>query len=173
MRNILTYLVVSFTLLFFVACHGGSTSGQNQQQAASTTATLAINLTGTLPSNTAIAGVDFTLTLPANVTPAITNNTVDNGVVTLAGAFAGGAQMPSFYTAATGSAPGTLRVTMVNAAPTGVTQVGEVATITLQLANGASPTLASFGVSSVSVVDAARYSVISGMGASLANLTLQ
>lgn len=138
-----------------------------------TTAILAINLTGTLPASTAIAGAMFTLTLPPDVTPAITNGAVINGVVTPSGVFAGGTLTPPVYTAATASAPGTLIVTLVNSNPTGLTQVGEVATISLQLANGVTPTAANFGLSAVSVIDATLYNTISGMSANVASVTLQ
>lgn len=138
-----------------------------------TIATLTINLTGTLPTNTGIAGASFIVTLPANVTPAMTNSAVANGVVTPSGTFAGGTQTPPIYTAATASTPGTLNVTLVNAVTAGVSQVGEVATITLQLTNGATPTASSFVLSAVSVIDATFYNRINGMGANVANVTLQ
>lgn len=53
------------------------------------------------------------------------------------------------------------------------TQVGEVATIILQLANGATPSAGDFVVSAASVIDAALYDTIGGMGAIVANVTLQ
>jgi hypothetical protein len=141
---------------------------------AKTTAILTINLTGpSLPTNTGIAGATFTITLPANVTPAMINSAVANGVVTPSGTFAGGTQTPPVYTVATASNPGTINVTLANPVTAGVTQVGEVATITLQLANGATPNAASFGLSAVNVIDATLYNVISGMGAIVANVTLQ
>jgi hypothetical protein len=178
MKNILIYLAMTLALLTLAACGGGGggdngTAGQNPQPTAKTTAALKINLTGTLPDSAAIAGTDFTLTLPANVTPAMTNGAVSTGVVSLSGTFAGGTQTPPVYTAATESAPGTLKVILVNPINSGVTQVGEVATITLQLANSAAPTTGSFGVSAVSVIDAALYNTISGMGASVADVSLQ
>ena len=138
-----------------------------------TTATLTINLTGTVPSNTGIAGAAFTVTLPADVTPALTNGAVAAGVVTPSGTFAGGTKTTPIYTPATTSAPGTLSFDVANTVTTGVTQVGEVATITLQLANFTTPTAASFELSAVSVIDATVYNTISGMGATVASVTLQ
>lgn len=175
MKNILNYLALTLTLLTLAACGGGGGGGggDTQQPPAKTTAILTINLTGTLPATTAIAGADFTLTLPANVTAKTTNGAVDSGVVTLSGTFAGGTQTPAIYTAATASAPATLKVTLANPTPAGVTQVGEVAKITLQLANGVTPTANSFVVSSFSVIDAGVYGTISGMGANVASVTLQ
>jgi hypothetical protein len=79
----------------------------------------------------------------------------------------------STVTAVPASAPGTLNVTLANSVTAGVTQVGEVAKITLLLANGATPAAASFGLSAVSVIDATLYNPISGMGAIIANVTLQ
>ena len=143
--------------------------GQNSK----TTVVLTINLTGTLPASTAIAGAYFTLTLPAHVTPAMTNGAVSTGVVSNSGTFAGSTISQVNYTAATTGAPSTLDVFLANSVPGGVTQVGEVATITLQLANGVAPSVDGFVVSAVKVVDAEVYSTISGMGVTVANLLLQ
>lgn len=175
-RNILNYVTILLILSIVTACGGGGGGGgvdSTQQPPAKTTATLKINLTGTLPVSAAVAGTDFTLTLPTNVTPAITDGGVATEVVSLSGTFAGGTQTPPVYTAATAGAPGTIKVTLASSIPAGVTQTGEVATIILQLANGAAPTVTSFGVNSVSVIDAVLYNTISGMGASVANVTLQ
>jgi uncharacterized repeat protein (TIGR02543 family) len=140
---------------------------------AKTAATLTINLTGSLPVSTAISGAAFTLTLPVNVTPAMVNGAIATGVVSVSGTFAGSTLSPQVvYTAATSSA-GTLNITLANSIQAGVTQVGEVATITLQLANGAAPTAGSFGLSAVSVIDATLYAPITGMNAVIAGVTLQ
>lgn len=80
---------------------------------------------------------------------------------------------PPVYTPATASALGTINVILASSATTGVTQVGEVATITLQLSNGATPTASSFSISSVSVIDADFYNTISGMGANVASVILK
>ena len=138
-----------------------------------TTAILTISLTGTLPANTGIAGSTFTITLPTNVTPVLNGTAVASGVVTPSGTFIGGTQTPPVYTPATGSAPATLNVTLANSVSSGVTQVGEVTTISLQLANGVTPTANSFLLSGVSVIDATLYNPISGMGASVSNVILQ
>src|SRR5665647_922899 len=104
----------------------------------------------------------------------MSNGTIATGVVSNTGTFAGSTLSPQVvYTAATASASGTLKVILTASAPAGVTQVGEVATITLQLANGATPTSGSFGLSNVSVIDAENYDTISGMGVSVASVTLQ
>ena len=139
-----------------------------------TTATLKINLTGTLPASTSIAGADFTLILPTNVTPALTNGSVATTVVTPSGLFAGSSITPQIvYTAATLSTLGTLHITVANSVNSGVTQIGEVATIVLQLSNGALPTLSNFTLTATSATDATYYSVITGISASIASVTLQ
>jgi hypothetical protein len=177
-KKILTYFALILILLTIVACGGGGNSdngsvGQNPLTSAKTTAILKISLTGSLPANTTIAGADLTLTLPDNVTPANINGTVASGVVTLSGTFSGGTQTPPLYTVATTSTPGTLKVTLINSIPAGVTQVGEVATITLQLSNNVVPTVDRFAISSVNVIDAAIYGTISSMGANVAIVTIQ
>lgn len=171
MKNILIYITVTLTLMTLAACGGGG--GASNPPAAKTTASLTINLTGTLPANTTIAGADITITLPADVTPSMNGTLVATGVVTPSGTFTGGTQTPPEYTPATTNTPGTLKMVLANPVNSGVTQVGEVATITLQLANGAAPTVNSFGVNPVSVIDATLYNTISGMSASVTNVTLQ
>ncbi len=174
MKNILLSFVLCMMLLVLVACGGGGSSPTTTitptPSTAKTTATLTINLTGTLPASTAIAGADFTLTLPANVTPATTGGIVATSVVTNSGTFASSTLVPQVTYTGT---PGTLRVILSSSAAGGVTQVGNVATITLQLANSAEPTTGSFSLSAVSVTEAVLYNQIVGMGASVASVTLQ
>jgi predicted small lipoprotein YifL len=173
-KNIMSYLAMTLTLLTLAACGGGGTADQNPPPTAKTTATLKISQTGSLPASTAISGADFTLTLPSNVTPAMTNGAVATGVVTFSGTFVNSTLSPQvIYTAATTSAPGTFKVILANSIPAGVTQVGEIATITLQLANGAAPIASNFVVSGDSVIDATLYAPIAGMNVVVANVTLQ
>ncbi len=169
MKNSVIYCAATFILLTLAACGGGGVINPP----AKTAVTLKVNLTGTLPAGTSISGAAFTLTLPANVTPLIINNSVAGSVVSLSGTFAGGTQTPPVYTAATANSPGTLQLSLVNGVPAGITQVGEVATIVLQLANGVTPTAGDFSVSAVSVIDAQLYNTISNMGANVAAVTLQ
>ena len=107
-----------------------------------------------------IAGVSLTLTLPANVTPAVVNGSVDAGAVTPSGTFSGGIQTPPIYTPATATTPGALKLAIANSNPDGVVKVREVATIKLQVANGAVPSASSFGLSTVSVIDNSGYNKI-------------
>lgn len=140
---------------------------------AKTTATVAINLTGTLTPTTAISGVVFTLILPADVTPQTTNGTVDAGVVTFSGYFTGSTIAPHVsYTSATSSTAGSLKVILTSSMAGGVSQSGEVAKITLKLVNGAAPTAAGFGLIDVGVIDTVLYGTITGMGANVAAVTL-
>ena len=67
----------------------------------------------------------------------------------------------------------TLRVILTSSEAAGLSLVGEVATITLQLANGAVPTASSFIVSGERVIDATHYAPIVGIGVVVADVTLQ
>jgi hypothetical protein len=171
-KNILKYVALTTTLLTLAAC-GGSGGGETTHTPS--TATLKISLTGTLPdSSTTISGAAFTVILPANVTSSMTNGTVAADVVSYSGTFAGSTLSPqAVYTPATSTTAGSLNVILTSSAATGVNQVGEVATITLQIANGATPTASSFGLNAVGVYDAALIDPISGMGVSVTGVTLQ
>jgi len=107
------------------------------------------------------------------VTPATVNGAVAANVVTPSGTFAGSTIAPIVtYTPATSGALGSLQIVEANSVPAGITTVGEIATITLQLANGAAPSAADFTVSSVSVFDTFA-APIAGFSASVAGVTLQ
>lgn len=170
MKNKLIYLALTLTLLTLAACGGGgSSNGSNPANAV-----LKISLTGSLPQYSAISGATFTITLPENVTPALTNGIVASDVASNSVTFAGSSISPQVvYTAATVNAHGTLKVILTSSISTGLTQVGEAATITLQLANGAVPSAGSFILSDVSVYDAAVYGAINGMGVTVSGVTLQ
>lgn len=138
-----------------------------------TKAILKINLAGNLGDKT-ISGAGFTLTLPANVTPEIIDNSVAGTVVTPSGTFAGGTLTPAVYIAATATTPGTLKIALANSIEAGVTAVGEVATVTLQLANGVAPAAADFKFDAAPVVVTdTLYDTITGMTASVTSVTLQ
>lgn len=170
MKNMTLCIALILVALVLAACGGGGGGADMQPK---TTAILKINLTGILPPATAISGTVFTVTLPADVTPAMSNGAVANGVVMPSGTFDGGILTPPVYTAATSNNPAALCVTLANSVSTGVDQVGEVATITLQLANGVNPTANSFALGALSVIDASLYSPISGMDATIASVVLQ
>lgn len=172
MKHILLGIILSFSLLTLAACGGGSGSDVVLLPTVKTSATVKVSLSGTLSAE-AIAGAAFTLTLPANVTPAMTGGTVATSVVTTSGTFAGSTIAPIVtYTPAVGSTPGTLYIVAANSVPTGVTTVGEIVTIVLQLANGATPAATDFPVSNVSVTDTLGVP-IAGMSASVTGVILQ
>ena len=172
MKHILLGIILSFSLLTLAACGGGG-SDAVLLPTAKTTATVKVSLNGTLGVDT-IGGADFSLTLPANVTPAMTGTTVAISVVAPSGTFAGTTFAPDVtYTPVNGATPGKLKILVTNSVPAGVTTVSEIATITLQLANGATPAAVDFPVSSVSVISHPAGVAIAGMSASVTSVTLQ
>lgn len=164
MKRIFHAVVLTMSLLMLSAC-GDSTS--NTTPSVNTSATVKIALSGDLAGK-AIAGAGFTITLPANLTPAVTNNAVAATVVTPSGTFAGGTQTPPVYNAAAG----TIQIVLANNASGGVVTTGEVATITLQLANNAAPTIAQFPLSDITVIDTLG-APIAGISAIVTGVTVQ
>jgi hypothetical protein len=160
-KNILIGVLFSLSLLMLAACGDSSSSPQ-----AVSSVSFKVNLSG-VPADKAIAGAGFTITLPDNVTPATAGDTVAATVVTPSGTFAGGTQTPPVYT----SAAKTLQIALVNNKPEGVKD-GEVATVVLQRANGASPAAANFSLTGVTVVDTSGVPV-TGMTATLTGVTLR
>jgi hypothetical protein len=161
--------VFLLALLSLSACGDGSST----PAVTYTTATLKISLSGVLPAGKTIAGTTFTLTLPANVTPAMTSGAVAASVVTPSGTFAGSSISPiATYNPAVGAASGTMPIVLASSLPAGVTTVGEVATIVLQLANGAAPAASNFALSSLIVSDTGG-AAIAGMTASVLGVVLK
>jgi hypothetical protein len=177
-KQIKRAMFFSLMVLGITACGGGGDTASTPttpapQNTVYTKAIIKINLGGDLGGK-AIAGAGFTLVLPNNIIPELVNNIVASTVVTPTGIFAGGTQTPPVYSAATASTPGTVQIALANSVATGVTTVGEVATITLQLLNGAVPVAADFTLNSVpvNVIDIFGNSV-GGMAAVVAGVTLQ
>lgn len=169
MKNVLTcILLLSVTIL--AACGGGGGGGATPPSSP-VKAILKINLTGTLPA--AMAGLGMTLSLPSNVTPELSSGAVAASVVTPSGTCSGGTPTTPVYTAAIGTTPATLQLALANAAPAGVAQVGEVATVTLLLANGAAPTTTSFIISNVTVIDTLGNSNLTAMNGTVVSVVLQ
>jgi hypothetical protein len=164
-------IVLFLVLLILAACGSGGGAGTGTNY---TTVTLKINLNGDLGGK-AIIGAGFTLTLPSNAAPAMVNGVVADGVVKLSGTFADSTIPPVVtYTPATGTIPGKLLIGVANSVPAGVTTVGEVATVTLQLTNGAALSAVNFVLDSVSVsVFDLNGNPVSGMTASVSGVTLQ
>lgn len=163
-QRIMKYLTLSLILLTLAACGGDVYKS----------ATVKISLTGTLPPDKAIIGALFTLTLPADVTPELVSGEVASSVVTPSGTFAGGTQFPVVYKVASGSTHGSVTIALVNASITGVTEVGEVATVTLNLTNYALPTASSFTLdqAKVKVTDTSG-NKISGLSATVSGVELR
>jgi hypothetical protein len=161
--SLITFLIFA-TLLGLASCGGGGGQG------VATSAVVKINLNGVLPAGSTLGGAQFTLILPAGVAPTTQAGTTDaSGAVTPAGPFAGGAAAAS-YTAATTTTPGSMKIAVITTAS--VTQVGGVATVVLNLASGATPTVSDFSLSGVQVFDSAG-TALPGITAVVASVTLQ
>lgn len=161
MKQIFFALLCSFSFLTLAACGSGSSH-------TNTSATLKVSLSGVLAPDKAIAGASFTVALPANVTPAMAGSAIATSVVTPSGTFAGGTQTPPEYNALTN----TIQIALANNVVNGVTTVGEIATITLQLANNAGPSANNFPLTDISVIDTSG-NPVTGVTAIVSNLTLQ
>jgi len=182
-RHVSIGIIFSLVLLTITACGGGSTgtgtatatststsTSTSTATTAYTNATVKIGLTGSTGGK-GIAGTGFTLTLPANVAPAMDNGSVATGTVTCSGTFAGSTLAQIIYTPATGSTQGILNINVANIITAGVTAVGEVATVTLKLSNGASPAATDFSLNSISVIDTLG-SAIKGVTATVSGVAL-
>lgn len=150
-------LLVLFSLLA-AACGGGGGSGSSTLSAAPVTyskAIIKVGLTGTLPPGTAISGASFSLSLlqPDLAIPT-TAGAVDTGVVTPSGTFLGAIQTtPQFTPAVSPVKFGNLMINLADTTAAGVTQVGEIATITVSLPNHAAPPPGSYVLLPYGVVD--------------------
>src|SRR6185369_5303818 len=146
LKHILFSISLLLVLSLLTACGGGG-SGGDSSSSSSTTATkayskaiLKVDLVGTLPSGSAISGTSFALFLKSDLVPALTNGEVAAGVVT-----------PSN----TSMTSGTMMITLADTSPGGVTQLGEVARITLPLTNQTAPAAGSYILAPYGVVDLA------------------
>lgn len=166
----LRYLFVTLLLLVITAC--GDDNDDRPASPPASQAILKVSLTGALPAGSSVIGAGFTVTLPADVTPDIADGAAAANTVATSGAFAGGTLTPPVYTTATATNPGTVAVAVASSDPAGVTEVGELATLTLKLSNGAAPSAASFAINDVNVIDTAG-NLVPGIGASVTGLTLR
>jgi hypothetical protein len=170
LKYIFQYLTAISLLATLASCGVSETNTTTpNQQATKSTATIKLSLTGKLPATSAISGAEFTLILPANVTPKYTNGNVDSGVVVPSGTFAGSTLSPQVIYS---TAASTLKVILPSSTPAGVTQVGEVATITLLLDNNTLPSTSSFSIVSASVFDVATVTAINDIEVAVSSVTL-
>jgi hypothetical protein len=138
-------LTVAVGLAILPACGGGSSSTpQPQFQPTTAVLTLSTAVTGSIPAGTTINGYSVTIPLPAGVTvktiPA--SFETDPGVVTASGS-ATGAMIIGVYTAATGTFPGTVEVSVIS--PGGMA-AGDFCTVNADITAGHYPTASSFAV---------------------------
>ncbi|HXC93888.1 MAG TPA: hypothetical protein VN652_07750 [Geobacteraceae bacterium] len=161
LKHILFSISLLLVLSLLTACGGGG-SGGDSSSSSSTTATkayskaiLKVDLVGTLPSGSAISGTSFALFLKSDLVPALTNGEVAAGVVTPSGFFTNGAQIAVWTPSNTSMTSGTMMITLADTSPGGVTQVGEVARITLPLTNQTAPAAGSYILAPYGVVDLA------------------
>lgn len=100
---------------------------------------------------------------------------VATSVVTPSGTFAGSTIAPIVtYIPAAGITPGIVQIVVSNSVDAGVTMVGEVATVTLQLTNGAVSEAANFALNTVPVTVIDTFgNPVAGMTASVAGVSLQ
>jgi hypothetical protein len=171
MKNIILGLVMTLVLFTLSACGGGGSGTAVKDYS---TATVKISLNGDLGGK-GIIGAEFTMTLPENVTPAMVSGTVAASVVTPSGTFAGSSIAPIItYLPATGTTKGTVGIVLSSSVPAGVTTAGEVATVTLKLANGVVPAAADFKLDTlpVKVIDTFGNPIL-GMTATIGGVTLQ
>jgi hypothetical protein len=177
-------LLSVLTLLCFAACGGGGGGGGGSDNSTATaltatsvtytTATLQIDLVGTLPAGSSISGVNFTLYMPRELTPAMTGTTtVAAGVVIPSGTFVNAIQTDPLFTSSfiTGT-NSNMVITLADTSAAGVTQVGEIAKITLQISKNATPTTDSFTLTTNGVIDLAG-NPIPTLKAVVSKVTLQ
>jgi hypothetical protein len=118
-------------------------------QAQPTTAVLTLSTQGSLPSGSAIGGINVTVTLPPGVTAKADKMgaTLENVVIASGGAH--GALSAAKFTPAEGAVPGRLGLALVKTEGFGT---GEFATLNLDI-TGAPPRLADFSTAAMSVSD--------------------
>jgi hypothetical protein len=130
-------------ILALAGCGGGG--GGNAAAPQPTTATVKLSTSGTLPQGTSLSGIGGTITLPSGVTvQADASGVVSGSVVTVAGVAAPGT-IVAFYIPANGTTPASVTFAMVSTAAAGF-GIGEFATLTCNLASGATPTASDFSL---------------------------
>lgn len=162
MRRI--FLLLALISFSTVAACGGGGGGETPPPAEPTAATVTLSISGALPADTLIGGIDVTVSLPSNVTVKSTTAPVaDAGVVVASGLAGSDAATMGAYTPAAGASPATVRVLL--AAANGLA-AGEFATMNCDIA-GSAPQAAAFTIQSYEVKDL-NGAVIPGLTAGLA-----
>jgi hypothetical protein len=139
-------LIVALGLSMLSACGGGSSSTSQTPpppfQPTTAVLTLSTAVTSTIPLGTTINTYNVTILLPDGVTvktqPA--SSETDTGVLNASGS-ATGAMIIGVYTAATGTFPGTVNVTVISS---GGLTAGDFCTVNANITAGHYPTASSF-----------------------------
>ena len=122
-----------------------------------------MSIQGTVAPGTSIGAIDVTVNLPSGVTAradAVTGETSPGVVVPSGNGL--GSTIAAKYTAATTTAPGTIRIGVINSAGA---KAGEMLALNLDI-SGAAPSVSGFGTTGLSVVEL-NGSALSGMAAAL------
>ena len=147
-KSLLHLLMLAGALIALPHCGGGGGGGTPAPQQP-TTAVLVLStaITGTFPATTTINGYDVTVTLPAGVTVNASPDSGNAAILDVAPAAltatgsANGAIINGIYTAATGSTPALVKVTIASAS--GIS-AGAFCTLTCTIAAGANVTASNF-----------------------------
>ena len=159
MRTIFGYLAVCICALVIFGCGGGGGGGTGggskvEPDPVPTTAVLKLYTEGVLASGTSLAGIGITVTLPAGVTVQTdVDGKVAAGTVEGSGVTAGKATLAEpDYTPATDTAPARLSFVLAGTDAEGF-GTGEFATVTCNLAAGATPQATDITLSDFRPVD--------------------
>ncbi len=144
--------------LFLLAACGGGGGGSSSTPVAAPAPTYSkaivkVALVGTLPAGSAISGTSFALFLKPELTPEVAGGSVVAGVVSPSGTFASGTQLTDWTPPNATTPTGKMMIDLADTTPAGVTLVGEVATITLQLVNKTAPSAGSYVLAPYGVAD--------------------
>lgn len=161
----LVFCGLLFLMLCLAGCGGGGGSSSSlpagQLTGQSNTMTVKLSTSAPAGQNVVLSGMGITLTLPAGVTVNTdASGGVASGVIKVAGGAAPGTAI-AVYHAAAGSTPATLELVVASSAAAGF-GTGEFATVTFDLASGASPKAAEFGLSNFKPYDLGG-SIVSGL----------
>jgi len=149
--SLLSVLLFALALTILSACGGGSSSSSAPPQPTTAVLTLstAVTSTGTIPANTTVNSYDVTVTLPNGVTvmtmPAPNSSVTTTDVLFSSGTASASTLISGFYTAASGSFPGTVKVLAYNATSFGPA-LGEFGKLKVNVAAGLSAPAANFKV---------------------------